>query len=245
MSTLLQLAQTLILVLPTSHGVYVSADSRNGEDPSNRDGARKLFLCGKSAVCAISGARILNASAYDPDGKAAKGALDLSTELEMASREMPEAPAADQVEWLADRMQRPLAEFWRTYLRDRRVILPLSKKLGSRDLATILFARADALYQIHLQFDELAHESGGWLHLLQAPSVRPSDVSRPLAQGQTLCMRIRPSEPPAVATREETLRTITELYKRTQDGGFCERMIGGPVEIAVVEVEGASMLKRK
>ncbi len=242
----LGLAKTLILLLPTAHGLYVSADSRyDGGDPDKRDQARKLFLCGKRAVCGISGGLVVNVRSTESEGS-----LDVAGNLEEIAKQIPEASAADQVRWLANRMQGAIRDFWAKHLEGRRVPRPMSAMLGAPSVCTILFARMDesgeaSLYQVQFQFREVPHPEGGWLHELGNPAIRPADAGRPLAQGATHCMRIRPDQPPAVETREETLGTLKTLFARTQDGGSCAAVIGGPVDIAVITADGAAWLERK
>jgi hypothetical protein len=246
----LGLAQTLILMLPTAHGIYVAADSRyDGGDPAKRDQANKVFLCGKRAVCAISGGLILNARTIDGE-RESEGSLDVAGELERAAAEMAEAPAAEQVEWLVGRMQSAIRAFWDKHLDARRVPTRMSARLGASSVCTILFVRMEesgegSAHQIQFQFRERFHPDGGWLHQLASPVARPADPARPLAQGATHCMRIRPDEPPAMETREETLKTLGALFERTRDGGACEAVVGGAVDVAVISAEGSRWLARK
>ena len=65
---------TPILFVPTPRGAFVSADSRqDAGDPATRDQARKIFLCGRAAVCAVSGGLRLDAATED-----AAGTLDMA-----------------------------------------------------------------------------------------------------------------------------------------------------------------------
>jgi hypothetical protein len=101
------------------------------------------------------------------------------------------------------------------------------------------------LAQIQFPFRERFEEGSGWKHELLAPVVIESDPARPLAQGKTECMGVRPDQPPRIETREETLSTIRELYRRTESDDYCRAIIGGPVDVAVIDDEGSRWVARK
>lgn len=244
MSFLAAALGTLILFLPTSHGLYVAADSRNdGGDAAQADEAQKIFLCGTHGVCAISGAMRLTVTKKD----GTTGELDVAEALRKAARD---APAAGVPAFLSERMNAAIAEFWRQHMNE-----PVGTRLTARLLApsvcTILVATAESgpesarLDQIQFPFVERANEDGTFSHELQQPVIRQADPKRPLAQGKTDCMKITADMPPAIETREETLTTIRALYERTQYDPYCKTIIGGPVDIAVILPDGAHWLRRK
>lgn len=236
---------TLILYLPTPHGAYVAADSRHdGGDPAQADQAQKVFLCGPHAVCAISGAMRLNV-AVDTPGGTQEGTLDLSQLLASVSTELGDGSSEEIARRLAYRMQAGIEPFWRRHLEDQRVAQPMSLRLGAQALATVLLARREAngrnyLAQIQLQFSEERHPEGGWVHRLRSPYIHVADGARPLAQGKTLCMRINPEEKPAAKTREQTLESIRALFSRAQEIPSCASVIGGLVDVAVIEANEAN-----
>ncbi len=251
MSLLLPLAKTLVLVLPAAHGIYVAADSRyDGGDPVQKDRARKIFLCGKRAVCAISGALILNGRTVHPENGAVKqGSLRIDEELEKASAEMPDGRAEEQIEWLGRRLHAPIRKFWDEFLKDRPIPEPMSSWLGAPSVSTILYAGIGedggaTVVQMQFPFRE-RRVPEGVLHDLGDPALYPADPARPLAQGSTRCMGIRPDEPPEVETREQTIATLKALFGRTQESGYCASVVGGPTDIAVIDNEGAAWLSRK
>jgi hypothetical protein len=227
---------TLILFLPTPHGAYIAADSRHdGGDPALRDQARKIFLCGPRGVCAISGA--LRLSVND-------ATLDIVALLDAASQRIPEAPASQQAAFLASQLHAGISAFWQEHVNHRRLAQPLARLLLATSVSNVLFAQREptgeiGLYQIFFPFRQSEDPEGGWVHTLRDPVIQPADGARPLAQGKTECMRIRPDQPPAVATRDQTLETIRALYQRTQlTDDFCRSIIGGPTPIAVIEPDG-------
>lgn len=244
------LAWTLILFLPAPHGLYVAADSRfDGGADGRKDEARKIFLCGKRAVCAISGALILNAKTQDAEGAVREGSFDLAGLVEKLSAELPETNAEEQIGWLASRIHAGLAPFWRDHIGGRPLGRPMSASLGAPSVCTLLFAKREvtgetALVQVQFPFREIRSPEG-WFHELQSPVVRPADPQRPLAQGATTCPKIDPTEPPLVETREQTAATLKQMFLRTRDGGYCESVIGGPVDIAVADEQGAAWIARK
>lgn len=242
---------TLILYLPSPHGAYLSADSRHdGGDPSRRDEARKIFLCGKAAVCGISGALRLEVKANDETG-----AFDVPALLNTVSAEMAVSEDQSPEKLLATvrgALTRRLHEFWNRHLTGRRVAEPMSRRLGAASVFTLLFAarapqeEAVTLVQVMFPFREFRLADGTWAHELSEPITRYADPSRPLAQGRTDCMRIRPDQPPDTATRPATLATMESLYGRAREVESCEAVIGGPVDIAVIEKTGdARWLRRK
>ncbi|MEZ5399421.1 MAG: hypothetical protein R2729_07105 [Bryobacteraceae bacterium] len=241
MTTLAVWTGTLILFLPTQHGFYVTADSRHDGGPAaEADQARKIFLCGPSAVCAISGA--LRMTVTRPNGEAAT--FDLSAGLEKVAKDAPPDLTPAQV---AAAIYADLRTFWVQYLASP-IGAPLSSRTLARSVSTILVARRlpgsgqMELVQIQFPFTETRVDKG-WVHELRPPAIHPADAERPLAQGKTECMGIRPDEPPSVETREETLATIDALYTRTQSDSYCKSIIGGPVRVAVIDVEGARWLR--
>lgn len=250
MSPLHALAWTLILFLPTPHGLWVAADSRyDGGSLSRKDEARKIFLCGKRAICAISGALILNAKTQDSAGVIREGSFALGDLVEKLSAEIPEASADEQIAWLSKRVHEGLEPFWKEYIGGRPQGRPMSASLGAPSVCTLLFVKREAnedttLVQVQFPFREI-RTAEGWLHELQAPVARPADPRRPLAQGATTCPRIDPAEPPLVDTREQTAATLKRLFEQTRDGGYCESVIGGPVDIAMIDEEGAAWIAKK
>jgi hypothetical protein len=250
MSALLGLAQTLILFLPAPNGLYVAADSRyDGGDPARKDHARKVFLCGKRAVCAISGSLILHARTQDAGGTPRQGSFALGEFVETLSGAVPEAAADDQIAWINDRLHSALERFWKEHIGGRPLGRPLSSWLGAASVCTLLFVKQEPsgevlLAQVQFPFREIRSQSG-WLHELQKPVVRPADPERPLAQGATTCPRIDPSEPPPVETHERTVETLRRLFSQSRDGGYCEEVIGGPIDIAFIDRDGAAWIARK
>lgn len=244
---------TLILYLPSPHGAYLSADSRHdGGDPARRDEAQKIFLCGKAAVCAISGG--LRMDVTGADGKAASFDLQallagLSAEMTASGDQRPEALLATLRAAVNTRLQ----EFWKSHLAGRRVAAPMSQRLGAPSLFTLLLAaQGEAvgappiLVQVMFPFREQQLEDGTWVQELREPITRFADATRPLAQGRTDCMRIRPDQPPDTSTREATLGTMVALYRRAQETSACEAVIGGAVDIAVIgDGAEARWLRRK
>jgi hypothetical protein len=238
MTTIAVWIGTLILYLPASHGLYVSADSRHdGGDPAQADEARKIFLCGPEAVCAISGA--LRLTVTRPSGE--KATLDVVQLLDDLSRDLPAEATAQNVARLLDEK---IAAFWNEHLTK-----PVGSRLSARTLApslcTVLFVRRGALAQIQFPFREQFKEGVGWNHERLTPVIIESDPARPLAQGKTECMGIRPDQPPLIETREETLATIRVLYRRTESDDYCRAIIGGPIDIAVIDDGGSRWLARK
>ncbi|MEZ5353145.1 MAG: hypothetical protein R2762_10960 [Bryobacteraceae bacterium] len=242
MTTLAVWTGTLILFLPAQHGYYVSADSRHDGGPAaEADEAKKIFLCGPHAVCAISGA--LRMTVTRPSGDAAT--FDLSAALDRAAR----AATIDvRANVIAAAIYAELRTFWVQHL-----AMPVAARLSERTLApsvsTILFAHRDPdtgkveLAQIQFPFVETQVAGGAWTHELRPPVIRPADAARPLAQGKTECMMIRADEPPAVETRAQTLATVKALYARTQTDDYCKSIIGGPIHVAVLDEEGARWLE--
>lgn len=244
------LAWTLILFLPAPHGLWVAADSRfDGGDAARKDEARKIFLCGKRAICAISGALILNAKTQDAAGAVREGSFALAGMVEKLSGELPEASADEQIAWLSRQIHAGLELFWKEHIAGRPLGQPMSASLGAPSVCTVLFVKREAtgeaaLAQVQFPFREI-RTPDGWLHELQAPVVRPADPQRPLAQGATTCPRIDPTEPPLVDTREQTAATLKQLFARAGEGGYCESVIGGPADIAVIDAQGAAWIERK
>ncbi|MBM3794994.1 MAG: hypothetical protein FJW31_13200 [Acidobacteria bacterium] len=244
---------TLILYLPTPDGAYVSADSRHdGGDPAHRDEARKIFLCGRPAVCAISGGLRFEAAS-----ESGKGTLNLAGMLKEASAKLlatdakePVPPAVLTAEVRAA-LESGIVDFWEQHVTGRRVVTPLSLRLGAPSVATILIAARDAggamaLAQMQFPFSERRLADGTWQHELRPPVLRWQDAARPLAQGCGDCMRVAPDHAREVATREDTLATLNNLYARAQEVEFCRNIIGGEVDLAVVEPDGgARWLRRK
>jgi hypothetical protein len=218
---------TLILFVPTPHGALVSADSRfDGGDPAKRDQARKIFLCGRAAVCAVSGGLRLEVKTED-----SSGTLDIAALLEETSAKM--RAAEDQTpEALSTAMHREIAAFWERYLNGRRVAAPMSLRLGAPSVCTILFAAPGRLVQIQFPFIEQRTPDGLWTHELREPAMRVMDPTRPLAQGHTEC-------------HPRTMGEIDELYARAQESEACRAVIGGPIDIAVIEGNEARWLRNK
>jgi hypothetical protein len=244
MTTLAVWTGTLILFLPTPHGAYVTADSRHDGGPAaEADQARKIFLCGPDAVCAISGS--LRVTVTRPTGEATT--FDVAGTLERAAKSLD---AGADAETVAQAIQSELGPFWEKHLSDP-VASPLSSRTLARSVSTILFARRVAesgemqLAQIQFPFHERQDAGGGWLHELRPPVIHAADAARPLAQGKTECMGIRPDEPPDVETRESTLAAVRILYERTQADAYCRTIIGGPVDVAVIDAGGPRWLARK
>lgn len=230
---------TLILYLPAPPGAYVTADSRHdGGDPAQRDQARKIFLCGPAAVCAISGGLRIEAAA---DGR--RETLDLAAALARQSQPA-DVESLAFFEQVRVAMAADIAAFWTRNLANRRTAAPMSLRLGSPSLCAILIAArssggALALAQIAFPFTERRLEDGTWMHELLEPIVRLADPARPLAQGRPDCMRAAP------AAGEVTLEAIDALYARTQEVEFCRALIGGPVDVAMIDESEARWLRRK
>lgn len=236
---------TLILFLPAPHGAYISADSRHDGGPATEaDHAQKIFRCGANAVCAISGS--LRMTVTRPNGEAST--FDVAGTLDRIAKSLEEGDADPAV--IAQAMQAELQPFWAKHLAEP-VGSPLSSRTLARSVSTILVARRlpasgeMQLVQIQFPFLERYEAGSGWFHELRPPIIYPADPTRPLAQGKTECMGISPDEPPDTDTRESTLATIQALYARTQHEPYCKSIIGGPVDIAVIDAEGVRWLQQK
>ena len=229
---------TLILFVPTPRGgAVVSADSRfDGGAAAVRDQARKIFLCGRAAVCAVSGGLRLEASAGG-----ATGTLDISAALAAASIKMrasgDQTPAA-LVDILGTSIQAELREFWGRFLAGRRVAAPMSLRLGAPSVCTVLLAMPGYLAQVQFPIAERRAPDGAWIHELRNPAVRLADAARPLAQGHTECVS-PPEQLPA------SMDDIDAFYAPIRDTPFCRDVIGGPVDIAAIEDGEARWLRNK
>ncbi len=228
---------TLILFVPTPRGAFVSADSRHdGGDPAKHDQARKIFLCGRAAVCAVSGGLRLDASTEE-----AAGTLDVSASLERTSARMRESEnqsAAVLFETLRTSMPEEIREFWRKFLAGRRVDAPMSLRLGAPSVCTILFVAPGFVAQMQFPFTERRLADGTWTHELREPVVRRVDAMRPLAQGHTECL-LTPAKLP------DSADGVEELYAPARETPFCRDVIGGPVDIAAIEDGEARWVQRK
>ncbi|MFN7920187.1 MAG: hypothetical protein U0Q16_08825 [Bryobacteraceae bacterium] len=243
MSTLGAWIGTLILFLPAPHGVYVTADSRyDGGDPALVDRARKILHCGPAGVCAISGA--LRLVVTPAEGEPVT--FDVEKALEEVAETLDEAAAPRSI---ALRMHAKLSLFWGAHLA-KPVASQLSERLHAASVCTILFARREAdsgdvsVAQIQFPFVEQRDASGGWLHILQDPVVRGGDAKRPIAQGRTECLK-RGDATAETATREATLDSIRRIYGRAQARPECAAVIGGPVDVMVLDSDGVHWLARK
>ena len=141
---------TLILFMPTPRGSVVSADSRyDGGDPERRDQARKIFLCGRAAVCAVSGGLRLEAS-----NEEGAGTLDIAALLEETSARMragdDQSPEA-LLETVRTSLHKGIREFWSRYLDGRRVAAPMSVRLGAPSVCTILIVTPGRVAQIQFR----------------------------------------------------------------------------------------------
>jgi hypothetical protein len=235
---------TLILFLPAQHGLYVTADSRHdGGEPAERDNAKKIFLCGPNSICAISGA--LRLTVTPPNGEAQ--VLEVAQLVEHVAGGLEGQPAVRE---LAGQIHQRLAPFFEANL-SQPVGSRLSARLTAPSVCTILFLHREPdtgltqLWQVQFPFGEEPVEGGGWRHLLRPPVIRPADPRRPLAQGRTECIQIRADQPPDLETRKRTLETIHLLYARAGLDSSCSTVIGGPVDIGVIDEAGAHWLARK
>lgn len=222
---------TLILFMPTPRGSVVSADSRyDGGDPEHRDQARKIFLCGRAAVCAVSGGLRLEAS-----NEVGAGTLDIAALLEETSARMragdDQSPEA-LLETVRASLHKGIGEFWSRYLDGRRVAAPMSVRLGAPSVCTILLVTPGRVAQIQFPLLERRLADGTWSHELREPAVRFADPARPLAQGHVACLPQMTGE-------------IDALYGQTQEVEFCRDVIGGPIDIAVIEEGQARWLRNK
>ena len=233
---------TLILFLPSADRAIVAADSRHdGGDPARRDEARKIFLCGRAAVCAVSGGLRIDASVDE-----AAGTLDIAALLERTSESMRAAEdqsPAKLLEMLRSSLDGGIGAFWSRYLAGRRVAAPLSTRLGAPSVCTILFAVQAgtgplAVAQIQFPFTERRLPDGTWAHELLDPVVRLAEAARPLAQGHAGCL-------PSMDLRAAGLGEIDAIYSRAQEVEFCREVIGGPVDVASIEGGEAKWLRRK
>lgn len=228
---------TLILFVPTPRGALVSADSRfDAGDPARRDEARKIFLCGRAAVCAVSGGLRLDATADE-----SSGTLDISAALEAASVRMraneDQSPAA-LLEIARTSLHGEMQRFWARFLAGRRVAAPLSARLGAPSVCTILLAAPGYLAQMQFPIGERRTADGMWTHELHDPVVRLADSARPLAQGHTECV-----SPPDKLP--ESAEQLDALYTPARALPFCSDAIGGPIDIAAIEDGQARWLRNK
>ena len=230
---------TLILYVPTPHGGgFVSADSRyDAGEPARRDEAQKIFLCGRAAVCAVSGGLRLDVTT--DEGNA--GTLDISALLERTSTAMranedqtPEALLAS----LRSAMYAGMLGFWDKFLAGRRVAAPMSMRLGAPSVCTILFVAPGSVAQVQFPLIERRGSDGLWTHDLREPMTRDADPLRPLAQGHTEC--VSPSEKLPANPNE-----LEALYAPARETESCRDVIGGAVDIAVIEDGVARWLQRK
>ena len=228
---------TLILFVPTPRGAFVSADSRHdGGDAAKRDHARKIFLCGRAAVCAVSGGLRLDASTEE-----AAGTLDVAALLEKTSARMLESENQDPavlLETLQTSMPEELRAFWGKFLSGRRVAAPMSLRLGAPSVCTILFVAPGFVAQMQFPFIERRLADGTWTHELRDPVVKRVDAMRPLAQGHTECL-VTPAKLPVSADEVE------KLYAPARETPFCRDVIGGPVDVAAIENGKARWVRRK
>ena len=100
------------MAVNTDHGFYLAADSRITRPTGRTDEAQKIFLCGTSAIIAISGALILEGSIETISGKRIERKEDLTRLLADFSCSYS-GDNSGLVQSIVDLLYGPVLNFWR------------------------------------------------------------------------------------------------------------------------------------
>ena len=190
----------------------------------------------------------------DATGKTATSTLDALELLSSASASIPAGDGQKQAEFLTESLHAALRKHWRFAVDNRRLDSPINPS-GSPDqnsVFTLLFVRRMSgelpeIFEIKFPFRELPRAGGGWANYLDPPSLLKLDPNSNTAraQGSTQCLRL-PDDPAVLNSRSTLVGAIELIYERaSQLASPCKDLIGGPVDIAVIDNSGFQWLRKK
>jgi hypothetical protein len=255
---------SLVVCLVTSAAVYLAADSRYANAPPRiRDSARKLILCGPTALCGLSGLVRFTRTEYDRHGNhlGRESTFELSDVVEKLRFENAAGVEPELASWFAKRLHQELAPIWERFAIDLDE-LPFedngqqgkSMDTLSLRLAQLFYVNREGSSRTFLATIDLTHslrrsKSGRYSCVLEEPVVRRlffGAVSDPClyVRGARRCVRPEP-RCGSVEGDAEALRIIDGIFARARHVGHCAAAIGGPVDVAVIDSSGRRWLKQK
>ena len=254
---------SLVVCLVTPVAVYLSADSRYARAPlALRDSARKLIVCGPTALCGLSGLLKFTRTECDRrgEGPARQTTFELSDVVEGLGFEGAAGGEPRLASLFTKRLHLALVPIWERFAIDldepfgysavqaeSKVALPLR-------LAQLFYANRELSGRTFLATLSLTHSlrrsnCRQYSSVLEAPVLRRllfSTVKQPrlYIRGMRRCVRPEPLFGP-VDGDGEALRIIEEVFERARHTTQCAAAIGGPVDVAVIDAVGRRWLKQK
>jgi hypothetical protein len=227
-----------------------------------RDSARKLIVCGTTALCGLSGLLRFTRTEgnHRGDDLARQTTFELSDVVDGLGFEEAAGAEPQLAGMFTTRLHLALAPIW------ERFALNLDEPFGytaapakcmdepSLRLAQLFYANREASGRAFLATIDLTHSlrrsnSGHYSSVLEAPVVRrllfsPVGQPRLYVRGSRRCVRPEPLCCP-VDGDAEALRIIERVFERARHATRCAAAIGGPVDVAVIDAAGRRWLKQK
>lgn len=255
---------TLVVCLVTPAAIYLAADSRYTHAPPGlRDSARKLIVCGPTALCGLSGLVRFTRTACDQRNNHLThlSTFELSDVIEGLCFENAAGDEPELASFFAKRLHRELAPIWERFAIDLdeppfgySVLQAESMDNLSLGLAQLFYVNREASSRSLIATINLVHslrrsKSGRYSSILEEPVVRrllfsPVVDPRLYVRGMGRCLRpeqLRGS----VDGDAEALAIIDRIFARARSATRCAAAIGGPVDVAVVGSSGTRWLKQK
>jgi len=248
---------TLLQCLASPEALYVAADSREDDGETHTDTAFKIFPCGNTGLCGISGTtrmvfEIRNAQTGELVSSEVCDIAKLTAAVvaSVSSTRDPRAQIAKGV-WDA------LTPFWRRNFTSQRRPAPLLRgKFDPAKVFTILYSnRINArviISTIDVHDREVQNGDGSFTSTLLTPDIPDAAefegiIRTPTlvyAQGQPECS---PDGGllPGFKTDDDAKRIVDAIYKRAMEIPNCSASIGGPIDIAKIDDQGRHWVRRK
>jgi len=255
---------SLVVCLVTPAAVYLAADSRYAHAPPRlRDSARKLVVCGPTALCGLSGlVRFTRTACHHRSNHLAhQSTFELSDVIEGLCFENAAGDEPELASLLAKRLHLELAPIWERFAidLDEPPFGYSARQAKSMDNLSLRFAQLfyvnrEASGRALVATINLIHslrrsKSGRYGSILEEPVVRRllfSAVVDPClyVRGMRRCVRPEQLSGP-VDGDAEALRIIDRIFAQARSATRCAAAIGGPVDVAVIGSSGRRWLKQK
>jgi len=246
---------SLLVCVIAPEAVYFSADSRYaGARGALRNAARKLIPWGESALCGLCGLLRFTRTEFDlredaPVSQRTVEIADVISNLEAAGAQAEPALSGS----LVDSFYRVFAPVWAEFA--ERLDRPFSRSAAASEgatqrLAQLLYANRAASGDVLLRSIDLIHHvsrtgRGDYNSRLEQPVVRTLFEGRALKRRLFVRGRRSCAGTPAIRRDEPALDAIDRIYRETQSASHCARVIGGPIDVAVIDNAGRRWLRRK
>lgn len=240
---------TLVLCFLTKSAAYLSADSRyTNSSRSDRDTARKAFLCGGDSICGVSGYPLIR---LDPPGRRPVVIDVLRTAAKIGQRR------GIQIERLAEGIGYEILNTWRQFDGTFSAPIPEDRdpSIGA-SLCSILYVGRSRRYDwlaktIRFPFRQRQLGYRKYSIMFDEPRIISTfegdirqDTPKVIRQGRLDCLSAMHEGD--FGSDGSVMRLIDQLYADAERSGkSCADEIGGPIDIAKLTRSECSWLRRK